>query len=623
MQKSNAPTPFTVAFANGAGAGFRNTIPIPSQIPVTPAAASYTDGFPPVTMEPTGSGGIPPYGADMNGILYAATLATLWEQAGFMQTFSSSLSTSYGGYPAQSLLIMGSGLGLWLNTSDNNTTSPDATGSSGWTAVLGNAGKTVMNVTGGIYTPDPSVLGVKLLYLQGTLTSNLTLTLPLTAGSGWKIYNNTSGAFTVTAGGASGATVVISQGGLTEVVTDGTNFYTASIPGGPYLPLSGTAVAATKLATARTIAMSGDVVWSVNFDGSANVTAGGTIQPGAVTLAKMATFQANSLMGNPTASTATPSAITLTSGIQFISGALGLGGITVTGITNNGTESISLPVVLPSASGSFSTPWLFQQSVGSNNDQLVLQHSRINTGSDWTTTNISLYRKVDTSEQGFIQFGEAINGTGLAFGSGSSIYLTMSGTGTWAFASRPTFNSATPWDTANRSNPPNSSTTNLITFDWGVHTSAQLGLTIDTTYEGYLWHSGNFNPANYLQVSGGTITGNLQINGTISSIGTANFNTSDATLKVLTPAEPRPLHRAPWYAYKRIDTGQLGRGPTAQSIAEYAPDYVREYDHPMGNGQTARKLQLAKDQVALETAFWAAIAVERLEARLAALEIRL
>jgi uncharacterized membrane protein len=46
---------------------------------------------------------------------------------------------------------------------------------------------------------------------------------------------------------------------------------------GLYLGISSTAAAATKLATARTIAASGDGTWSVSFDGSANVTAGLTL----------------------------------------------------------------------------------------------------------------------------------------------------------------------------------------------------------------------------------------------------------------------------------------------------------------------------------------------------------
>lgn len=58
-----------------------------------------------------------------------------------------------------------------------------------------------------------------------------------------------------------------------------------------------TIVSAPKLTTARTIAMSGDLVWSTSFDGSANVTAAGTIQNNAVTLAKVAQGTALSVLG--------------------------------------------------------------------------------------------------------------------------------------------------------------------------------------------------------------------------------------------------------------------------------------------------------------------------------------
>ena len=52
---------------------------------------------------------------------------------------------------------------------------------------------------------------------------------------------------------------------------------------------TGNAGTATKLQTARTLGMTGDVVWtSPSFDGSANVTAAGTIQAGVVTGAKIA-----------------------------------------------------------------------------------------------------------------------------------------------------------------------------------------------------------------------------------------------------------------------------------------------------------------------------------------------
>ena len=51
------PPQLTQAFAFS---GTKNLIPVPSQIGITPGAASFTDGFPPLTATPIGSGGIPP-----------------------------------------------------------------------------------------------------------------------------------------------------------------------------------------------------------------------------------------------------------------------------------------------------------------------------------------------------------------------------------------------------------------------------------------------------------------------------------------------------------------------------------------------------------------------------------
>src|SRR5690348_17782155 len=87
MQKSNAPTKFTVAFASGTGAGPVNTVPLTPG--ATPGTASYQTGFTSVNMEPIASGGVPPFGADFNGIIQNATKAQIWQQAGYMWPFDS------------------------------------------------------------------------------------------------------------------------------------------------------------------------------------------------------------------------------------------------------------------------------------------------------------------------------------------------------------------------------------------------------------------------------------------------------------------------------------------------------------------------------------------------------
>jgi len=55
------------------------------------------------------------------------------------------------------------------------------------------------------------------------LTGNISVFLPLLDGREWSLKNSTTGAFTLTAIGASGTGVVLPQGAETRVRTDGTN----------------------------------------------------------------------------------------------------------------------------------------------------------------------------------------------------------------------------------------------------------------------------------------------------------------------------------------------------------------------------------------------------------------
>lgn len=128
MQASNAPSKSAVPFAES---GTKNTIPVESQIGVTPGAASFTDGFPPLTMTPLAAGGVPPQGADFNGILNFLSDASRWTQAGGGYTYDAAFAAAVGGYPKGALLARADGAGYWLSTVNNNTTDPDS-GGAGW-----------------------------------------------------------------------------------------------------------------------------------------------------------------------------------------------------------------------------------------------------------------------------------------------------------------------------------------------------------------------------------------------------------------------------------------------------------------------------------------------------------
>ncbi len=128
MQADNAPSKVYLPFATS---GTKNTIPIPSQISVTPGKASFADGFPPLTFTPVASGGVPPFGADFNGILNAITAIQQWQCGGGLFGYDATWSSDNSGYAKGSLLVKGSGPGFWLNLSDSNATDPD-TGGAGW-----------------------------------------------------------------------------------------------------------------------------------------------------------------------------------------------------------------------------------------------------------------------------------------------------------------------------------------------------------------------------------------------------------------------------------------------------------------------------------------------------------
>lgn len=170
MQASQIPAKLPVPFANS---GDKNTIPNTSLIGVTPGAASFPDGFPPLTSTAISSGGIPPTREDFNGAFYSLSAAIRWLQAGGLAVYDSSFSTAVGGYPNGAVLRRSDGLGFWVSTADNNTTDPDGGSPSNWTSiasvrsVFGRTGAvvaatgdyTVAQVTGAAPLASPALTG--------------------------------------------------------------------------------------------------------------------------------------------------------------------------------------------------------------------------------------------------------------------------------------------------------------------------------------------------------------------------------------------------------------------------------------------------------------------------------
>src|SRR5665213_2435182 len=130
MLVASIPVKFSAPWASSAGGGYI-TEPIPPTT-TAPGRASLTLGFPPTTFEPEASGGNPPWGADMNGILNQVTAWLQWAQAGGLIGYDSAFSASISGYPNRAMLASATAGHFWQSTVDNDAADPD-TGGSNWT----------------------------------------------------------------------------------------------------------------------------------------------------------------------------------------------------------------------------------------------------------------------------------------------------------------------------------------------------------------------------------------------------------------------------------------------------------------------------------------------------------
>ena len=81
--------------------GQKNTIPVN---PTGTYYASQKEGFPAITMLPIASGGEPPLGEDMNGMLNLTSQHHFFLQNGGQETFRQDVSDAIGGYPQGAIL---------------------------------------------------------------------------------------------------------------------------------------------------------------------------------------------------------------------------------------------------------------------------------------------------------------------------------------------------------------------------------------------------------------------------------------------------------------------------------------------------------------------------------------
>lgn len=104
---------------------------LPASTPAGDNTASYSDGFPAVTMILKAAGGLPPKGQDMNQILFELSNLARWASAGALNSYDTAFASAIGGYPKGAVLIGDDAETIFISTSDGNQNNPSA-GGTGW-----------------------------------------------------------------------------------------------------------------------------------------------------------------------------------------------------------------------------------------------------------------------------------------------------------------------------------------------------------------------------------------------------------------------------------------------------------------------------------------------------------
>ena len=228
-------------------------------------------------------------------------------------------------------------------------------------------GQTALNAVGasGVVTLSTAQYRSPIIIITGLLTANVNYQLPAGIGGFWYVYNNTTGAFTVTFSNAAGGTsLTLAQGYTTTVISDGTNIGRGDTA--PGVGGSGTVTSVNASGGTTGLTFSGGPITSAG-----TLTAGGTLiaanggtgltSPGTaghVLTSNGTTWVSQAITGSVTSVTSSGSGINVspTSGAVVVSNtgvtaATAGTGISVSGATGNVTFTNSGVTSIVAGSG--------------------------------------------------------------------------------------------------------------------------------------------------------------------------------------------------------------------------------------------------------------------------------
>ncbi|BBG30461.1 gp53-like domain-containing protein [Zymobacter palmae] len=223
MKITDAPALITTPFAQN---GTRNDIPATGDGLGT-GRASLATGFPDETMKPITAGGVPPFGADFNGILYVLSNAARFYGAGGHYKFNTDFASKIGGYPMGATVQASDNMGHWLNVVESNSTDPESGPSTGWLPLADHNGTATVTLTGNT-TLTPLQAAKANLRFTGTPTGNVTVTFPAWTKR-YSIINDCTGDQSIICTTGNGESISIKNGAKYEIGCDGKNLTVATV----------------------------------------------------------------------------------------------------------------------------------------------------------------------------------------------------------------------------------------------------------------------------------------------------------------------------------------------------------------------------------------------------------
>lgn len=130
--------------------GLKNNIPDTRSGGMPLEGATYADGFPSITMTPISTGGKPPSGKDMNGVLHEISAHTVWQNQGGRYRFDQAFCDTIGGYPKGAVLINDTLDTEYISLVDANTHNPNGGNNTGKWAIHAGKGLKASTTQAGI-----------------------------------------------------------------------------------------------------------------------------------------------------------------------------------------------------------------------------------------------------------------------------------------------------------------------------------------------------------------------------------------------------------------------------------------------------------------------------------------